>query len=200
MNPHLWWYVARASGLVAWLLLSASMLWGLFVTTRLLGTKPTPAWLLDLHRFLGGLSVLFTGTHLLGLALDSYVHFGLSELFVPLASRWHPVAVAWGVIALYVLVAVEGSSLLMKRLPRNLWRAIHRLSFVLFVTATAHVLFAGTDTKHRTWAWATAMSITLAIAWLWGVAHQRAKQKAENAKRLKEQHQANRTAVPVPAP
>ena len=65
------------------------------------------SWLLDLHRWLGGLALVFTGVHVLAAILgDTYVHFGLASVLVPLAAHWHPVAVAWGVASLYLLAAV----------------------------------------------------------------------------------------------
>ncbi|MDH4119332.1 MAG: hypothetical protein OEW30_18270, partial [Acidimicrobiia bacterium] len=76
ITEKVWWYVARSSGLVAWLLLAAAVVWGLLLSTRILQERRKPAWLLDLHRWLGGLSVVFTGAHLAGLVLDSYVEFG----------------------------------------------------------------------------------------------------------------------------
>ncbi len=103
MTSQLWWYTARAGGLVAWALLSASVLWGLSLSTRALGKRPRPNWLLDLHRFLGGAAVVFTGIHVLSLMLDSYVHFGLVEVLVPFASQLAPGAVAWGIAGLYLL-------------------------------------------------------------------------------------------------
>ena len=145
ITEKVWWYVARSSGLVAWLLLAAAVVWGLLLSTRILQERRRPAWLLDLHRWLGGLSVVFTGAHLAGLVLDSYVEFGPRELLVPFASEWRPAAVAWGVVALYLLVAVQVTSLFMKRLPRRLWKAIHSSSFALFWIATMHSAFSGTD-------------------------------------------------------
>lgn len=148
MSTQLWWYVARAGGLVAWGMLVASMVWGLLMSTKLSRKYARPNWMLDLHRFLGGLAVIFTGVHVLGLVLDSYVHFGLAEVLVPLASSWHPVAVAWGIIGFYCLLAVEVTSLLRRRLPQTLWRGLHYLSFPLFGSATVHALSAGTDRRN----------------------------------------------------
>lgn len=141
------WFVARASGSVGWVLLTASVLWGLVMSTRArpLGHKPRPAWMLDLHRFLGGLAVIFTAVHVSTILLDSFVHFDLSAVLVPFASSWHPVAVAWGIVAMYLLVAVELTSLARRRLPRRAWRATHFASFPLFASATVHGLSAGTD-------------------------------------------------------
>jgi predicted ferric reductase len=162
MNPQLWWYVARASGIVAWILVTASVVWGLALATRIT-RRPKPAWVLDLHRFLGGLAVIFTGLHLAGLFADSYVHFGPSELFVPLASAWQPVAVAWGVVALYLLVAIEVTSLFMRRLPRRLWRAVHLTSFGVFGMVTVHSLTAGTDTGNAWMQWFALASCSVVL-------------------------------------
>jgi predicted ferric reductase len=142
------WYVARSAGLVSWALLTASTMWGLALSTKVFGRRPRANWLLDLHRMLGGLALVFTGVHVGAILLDSYVHFGLTSVLVPFASKWHPLAVAWGVVAFYLLLAVEITSLLRSRIPHRLWRGVHYASFGLFVTATIHGLSAGTDTTR----------------------------------------------------
>jgi len=147
-HSHTWWYLARSSGIVAWALLAAAVLWGLLLSTRVFDRRPSPKWLTDLHRFLGGTAVLFTGVHVAALVADSYVHFGRADVLVPFASHWRPIAVAWGVISFWVLVAIEATSLLMKWLPRRIWHAVHLSSYVLFFTATLHALTAGTDTRQ----------------------------------------------------
>jgi predicted ferric reductase len=147
MTQRLWWYTARASGLVSWALLSASMLWGLVLSTKLRPPRIRPSWTLDLHRYLGGLAVIFVGVHLAALVFDSYVGFGLADLLVPFASRWKPVAVAWGVVGLYLLLAVEVSSLARKHLRPRIWRRLHFLAFPLYAFATLHMVTAGTDAR-----------------------------------------------------
>ena len=167
MTTQVWWFVARATGIVGWALLAAAVILGLLLSTRLARGRPTPAWLLDMHRFLGGAAVSFTALHLGGLVADSYVHFGLADLVVPLVSSWRPGAVALGVISLYLLVAIELSSLLMRRLPRRVWRGIHLASFALFWSATFHFILAGTDAGHPLARWginvaaATVVFLTL---------------------------------------
>jgi len=145
MSGQFPWYVARSAGLVAWALLAASVLWGLALSTKILSPKVRPNWILDLHRWLGGLALTFTGIHVGALLLDTYVHFGLVSVLVPFATHWHPGAVAWGIVSLYLLLAVEITSLLKARIPKSLWRKTHFLSFGLFVTSTLHGLTAGTD-------------------------------------------------------
>ncbi len=148
MDSVLIWYVARASGIVAWTIVSASVLWGLALSTRALGRRPRPAWLLDLHRYLGGLALVFTGIHVVSIVSDTYVHFGVVEVLVPFASTWHPLAVALGVVSLYLLAAVELTSLARTRIPRRVWRRVHLASFPLFLLTTAHLMTAGTDNRN----------------------------------------------------
>ena len=147
MSGTLPWYVARASGLVAWALLAASVIWGLLMTSKVIRRLARSSWLLDLHRWLGGLALVFTGVHVLAILGDSYVHFGLASVLVPLAAHWHPVMVAYGIASLYLLVAIEVTSLLRRRINRRVWRAVHFLSFPLFVSSTVHGLTAGTDSR-----------------------------------------------------
>ena len=145
MTNQLWWYVARAGGLLAYALLAVGVIWGLLLSSRLFGKRPRPAWLLDLHRFLGGLAVVFVAVHVGAILLDTYVPFSPVQVLVPFTSSWHPDAVAWGIVGLYLLAAVELTSLLRSHLPLRLWRKVHYLSFPLFLVTTVHTLTAGTD-------------------------------------------------------
>lgn len=148
MTSHLWWYAARSGGFVAWGLLAASVVWGLMLSTKMRPGQVRPNWLLDLHRFLGGLAVVFTGIHVASIVADTYTHFGVADVLVPFASSWKPGAVAWGIVGMYFLAAVELTSLLKKRLPKRVWHGIHLLSFPLYITATLHLLLSGTDSSN----------------------------------------------------
>ena len=163
VNPHLSWYASRSAGLVAWALVTASILWGLAVSTRLIQRRGVPAWLLDLHRFLGTLSLVFVAVHLGALWADSYTVFRWRELFVPLASTWRPGAVAWGIAATYLLVAVQVTSWLMRRLPRRVWHSVHLSSFVMFVTATVHGFQSGSDRDTLVVQWLALTGATLVL-------------------------------------
>jgi DMSO/TMAO reductase YedYZ heme-binding membrane subunit len=147
MTTQLWWYVARASGLVAWTLLTASVVWGLCLSTKLRPLGARANWMLDLHRFLGGLATLFVGVHIAAIMSDTYVHFSPTDVLVPFAASWHPERIVWGVVALYLILAVELTSLARKKLSPKLWRTVHMLSLPLFVTATIHFVVTGTDAR-----------------------------------------------------
>lgn len=161
------WYVARSSGIVAWALIVATIVWGLLLATKVLGRRPAPAWLLSLHRYLGGLTVAFVGVHVGAILLDSYTNFGITDVLVPFTGSWHPWAVAWGIVGMYLLAAIEVTSLLRHRLSKRTWHAVHLLSYFLFATTTIHMLTAGTDLKAMLASTAAAM---LGVAAVFGSA------------------------------
>jgi predicted ferric reductase len=200
MSPQLSWYVARATGYVAWALLTSSVITGLLFSARLTRRHPTPAWVLDLHRFLAGAAVAFTGLHIAGLVADNYVHFGVADVLVPYATGWRTGAVALGIVAMYLLAAVEISSLLMRRLPRRLWRSIHLSSFVSFWLATFHLLTAGTDAENPASKIATAVVVaTVVFLTLVRVTEGRGggRRRRAPAPRTSPQPEADREVVPA---
>ncbi len=113
-----------------------------------MGKDPGFPWLLDLHRFFSTLTSVFLALHLVTLWADSFVEFGWVEFFIPFTSEWRPGAVAWGVLSLYLMVAVELSSLIRDRIPARAWHGIHLLSYVTLVFGTIHAWQAGSDVRN----------------------------------------------------
>jgi len=117
---------------------------GMSMASRDSRRLPT-GWPIDLHRFLSTLSLVFLAVHMAALGPDNFVEFGWAEIFVPMASTWQPGAVAWGVVAFWLVVAVEVTSLLKRRIPNRVWRTIHFASFFVWVSSTVHLFMSGTD-------------------------------------------------------
>ncbi len=90
MDPRVWWWVTRASGIVAWVVVAAAVVWGLLASTKMIRRRGMPAWILDLHRYLGTLTIVFVIVHVVAIWLDSFVKFTPRQLFVPFASTWRP--------------------------------------------------------------------------------------------------------------
>jgi DMSO/TMAO reductase YedYZ heme-binding membrane subunit len=149
MNEKAWWYLSRSTGIVAMVLLVASVVWGVLLVTRAFKPYDRPAWLLDLHKWLGGTALVMTGLHMLGLYMDGWIDYGFTELFVPGTSEFKPFAVALGVLSFYVMVAVQATSYMRKWLSKRVWRGIHLLSYGLVWGASIHAGLAGTDTVNR---------------------------------------------------
>ena len=179
MNPQFWWYLTRSSGIVAWAMLTASVIWGILLSTKAFPDQRRPAWLLTMHRWLAGLTMSFLAIHLAALVADSYVSFDLADLAVPFASDWKPGAVALGVVAMWLLVAIQLTSFAMRRLPRRVWRIVHLSSYVAFWLTSMHAAFAGTDATSWLYRAGAAASI-LAVAWslMYRVANRRAVRRA----------------------
>ncbi|GHE38943.1 hypothetical protein GCM10018771_19230 [Streptomyces cellulosae] len=148
---------------MSWWLLSATVVWGLLMSTRVLGPRAAPARLYDLHRFLSGLSLVFLAVHLVALIADAWVDIGLLQILIPFTSDYRPAAVAWGVIALYLLAAIEITSLLKRHIPHRWWRYVHAGTFALFALTTVHAFTAGTDT---TVVWWTGLALVAAVGFL----------------------------------
>jgi methionine sulfoxide reductase heme-binding subunit len=155
------WYAARAGGIVAYLLLSASVLGGILLA----GKRHVPGLprfaVEDVHRFLGLLAGLFIVVHVGSIALDTFVPFSLTQLVVPFTSSYRPLATGLGIVALELLLAVAMTNLLRKRLPYRLWRRAHYATLAVWLLATVHGILAGTD---RDQAWLIALyAVTVAL-------------------------------------
>lgn len=145
IDPHFWWYVTRASAMIAWVLATLAVVWGVLMSTRLLRTAGNAAWLQDLHRYFAGAGIVMVALHMVSLSLDGWLAMTPAELFVPFVTDYRPVAVAIGILAFYLLVAIQITSWFMSRLPRRLWRAIHLSSYVVIIAVAFHAGLAGTD-------------------------------------------------------
>jgi methionine sulfoxide reductase heme-binding subunit len=161
------WVLARASGLTAYFLLTASVLAGLVLKSRPFRSL-RPGAATDTHRFLALLGLATVAVHGATLLLDQTVRLQPLALLVPGASAYRPVPVAIGVVALELMVLVYASFSLRHRIgPRN-WRRLHWATYAIFGMATVHGLAAGTD-AGRPWAFAIYLaavgSVTAATAW-----------------------------------
>lgn len=144
-----WWNLTRATANVSWALILLSMVLGVLMTTRALKKIDRPAWMRDIHSWLGGLALIFAGLHMVTLLFDSYVHFSVLDVLVPFRSTWKPIPVAIGIFSFYSLAAVQITSLMMKKMSKVAWRRVHMLSYVLFATVVVHALTAGSDVGKK---------------------------------------------------
>ena len=142
------WMAIRGSGLIAYALLAGSTMWGLMISTKVLGravkAKPV-SWF---HESLAIGSLVATGIHLYFLFNHDFIDFGYRALFVPGASVWRPLPVALGVVAFYTMFVITASFYVKKWIGQNAWRAIHMASFGTFLGAALHGIFSGTDTAN----------------------------------------------------
>jgi DMSO/TMAO reductase YedYZ heme-binding membrane subunit len=139
------WFVARGAGIVSLLLSTAVVCLGLLTAAR----WQRPGWprflTVELHRSVALVSVVFVGLHVVTAILDPYAQLGVLAAIVPLASSYRPVAVAFGVISVDLLIAVLATSLIRDRIGQRTWRTIHWLAYGAWPLAVLHSLIAGSD-------------------------------------------------------
>jgi methionine sulfoxide reductase heme-binding subunit len=159
------WYVARAGGMLAYVLLSGSVILGLLLSMK---TK-LPGWprfaVEDVHRFVGLLAGTFILIHVGALLVDSYVPFSLANVLIPGSDSYRPVSVAFGIVAAELLAALALTNHYRKALPYGFWRRAHYLNFAVWLLALVHGLAAGTD-RNTMWALALYIGTASVIAGL----------------------------------
>ncbi|MDP9027682.1 MAG: 2Fe-2S iron-sulfur cluster-binding protein [Actinomycetota bacterium] len=144
-DPHIWWYVTRSSAIIAWILMTLAVVWGIVLSTRIFRKVDNPGWLQDLHRYFGGLSLVMIGVHIVSLMLDGWLHFTPMQALVPFQASYRTIPVAMGIGAFYLLVIVYGSSLFRNRLPPKFWKFLHYFNYGSVLLIAFHAGLTGTD-------------------------------------------------------
>jgi len=140
------WYFVRATGIVAYVLLALSTLWGLAVSSIPPKARSPQSLVMRSHVTLSWLGVaLALGHGLLLLADDHKFNYALTDVLVPFANPYRPVATALGVLAFWIMLLVALSIVIKNRMGPKAWKWLHKISYAAFVFATIHGLRAGTD-------------------------------------------------------
>jgi sulfoxide reductase heme-binding subunit YedZ len=156
------WYFARSAGIVAYLLLSSSVLLGVLMAGKAQFTWPRFA-VEEVHRFLAILTGVFIVLHGGTLLLDTVVPTSLLQELVPFTSSYRPFAVGLGICAMELIAAVGITNALRSRLPHHTWRKLHYLTLPAWLLASLHGVLAGTDAGDP-WFAAIAAGSVAAVA------------------------------------
>ena len=151
------WLIARATGLLAFALVSATVAAGLVLKGRPLPML-RPAGVTDVHRFLSLLSLMAIALHGIALVLDSTVEVSLQALVVPGLVPYRPLWTGVGVVVAELMLLVHLSFRYRKRIGVRNWRRLHWVTYGIFVGAAAHGVMSGTD-SDRPWALAAYVLI-----------------------------------------
>jgi methionine sulfoxide reductase heme-binding subunit len=138
------WYTARSAGIVAYLLLSGSVVLGLSMSARAAFRWPRFA-VEEVHRFLTIVTAVFITVHGASLLLDKVSPISPGQELVPFASHYRPFAVGLGIVAAELIAAIGVTNALRTRISHRLWRRAHYLTLAVWLSATVHGLLAGTD-------------------------------------------------------
>ena len=144
-SQHAFWLASRALGIVAILLLSASVACGLALSGRMSERPGGAARLKTLHEALTLTALGAIAGHGLALLGDTYLSPGLSGIAVPFVLGFKQLWTALGVIGGW-LAAILGLSYYARRwIGAKRWRKLHRWTLLAYVLAVAHTLGSGTD-------------------------------------------------------
>jgi methionine sulfoxide reductase heme-binding subunit len=141
------WYATRATGVVALVLMTATVVLGVAGTARFAAPGLPRVVSAGLHRNLSLLVVGFVSLHVLTTVADSYTSIGLPAAFIPFSSDYRRLWLGLGAIAFDILLAVTATSLLRDRLSLRAWRAVHWLAYACWPIALWHGLGTGTDSR-----------------------------------------------------
>jgi predicted ferric reductase len=145
--PSPLWYTARATGVVALILLTLTVALGVAGSTRL-STPGLPRLVRSgLHRNISLLSVAFVATHVLTTVLDPYASIGITSALIPFTSHYRPFWLSLGTVAFDMLLALALTSMFRTRLSYRAWRAVHWLAYACWPIALWHGLGTGSDSR-----------------------------------------------------
>ena len=165
--PKAYWYLSRSAGVIALVLVWLSVVWGLLLTTTLGKMLGQVASIVDIHRHLSWLTVIFVLVHIFVLLGDKYITYTVLTLFIPYAdTAYRPFAVALGQIGYYAVVLVTVSFWVRRWTGQKLWRALHYLSFVAYGLVVAHAYLAGTDSPTLYWGYVASVIVVLFLTML----------------------------------
>jgi sulfoxide reductase heme-binding subunit YedZ len=168
VSTQILWFATRGAGIVSMLLFTAVVVLGVVTTMRWQSDRWPRFLIVEVHRTISLLSVVFLAVHILTAILDPFTNLGLAAALVPFASSYRPLWVGLGVLSLYIGVAVLATSLLRDRVGLRLWRAVHWLAYASWPLALVHSIFSGSDSTAP---WMLAVyvlcivPVAVAVAW-----------------------------------
>jgi hypothetical protein len=166
-NTRALWYLTRGTGLVCLLLLTASVVLGILEAKR----WARPSWprfvTAGLHKNVSLLVTAFLAVHITTAVVDSFAPIRWLDAIVPFTSKYRPIWLGFGALAVDLLIAVTVTSLLRQRLGYRVWRAVHWLTYLCWPVALVHGLGTGTDIRRGWVLLITFLCLAAVLAALW---------------------------------
>jgi len=161
LGPSAYWYLARGTGAVALVLLTASVVIGIVGSVRFVAER-WPRFAIDtVHRDVSLLVLVVLVIHIVTSVLDGFAPITLLDGVIPFNSPYRPLWLGLGTLSFDLLVAIAVTSLLRRRLGYRAWRAVHWLAYASWPVAVLHGLGTGSDVKQ--W-WMLALTVVCIMA------------------------------------
>lgn len=171
LGPSAYWYLTRASGAVALVLLTISVVLGIAGALRF-SSERWPRFAVDtVHRDVSLLVIVVLVIHILTSVLDGFAPISLVAAVIPFDTAYRPLWLGLGAVAFDLLLALVITSLIRRRLGYRTWRAVHWLAYASWPVAVLHGLGTGSDTKVWWMLLLTAACVAVvAVAVCWRIA------------------------------
>ena len=140
-----WWLVSRASGIVALVLISLSVLMGLAMATRVLRRPNVKRAVARLHEHVAIVALIAIAIHGLALLGDKWLKPGWRGIAVPFAMSYKPSFTGLGIIAGYLGLLLGPSFYLRRHIGARRWRKLHRATAIVWILSAMHAIGAGSD-------------------------------------------------------
>jgi sulfoxide reductase heme-binding subunit YedZ len=159
-HEHAWWLLSRSAGVVALMLVAASVLIGLTLAAGLGGLPSRRRALVAFHEHSAIAGMVAIAIHGLALLPDDFLKPGVMGIAVPFVIDFKPVYVGLGIIGGYLAAALGLSYYARRRIGGKRWRNLHRATPVVYVLGLIHTLGAGTDAGSS---WLRAFMLATAV-------------------------------------
>jgi Ferric reductase like transmembrane component len=141
------WYLTRSTGLVALVLLSATVVLGIVSSVGWTSERWPRFLSQSVHRNLSLFCLVLIGVHVVSTVGDGYVPINLADAVFPFRTPYRPLWVGLGALAFDMLLAVAITSALRHRIGVRAWRGVHWLAYACWPIALAHGLGSGSDPR-----------------------------------------------------
>ena len=142
---YFWWLASRASGVVALLLVTASVAIGLTMASKLVRRRGAGPMLKKLHEqtaLAGLVAIAVHGVTLLG---DHWLNPGIRGIAIPFAMSYRTGFTGLGIVAGYLAALLGLSFYVRRRIGARLWRKLHRATVLVWILGVVHAVGSGTD-------------------------------------------------------
>ena len=162
---YLWWLVSDASGVVAIVLISLSVLLGLAMAARAISRPALRRSAMRLHEHVALVALAAIAVHGLSLLGDQWLNPGWRGIAIPFELSYRPAFTGLGIIAGYLAVLLGPSFYVRRRLGAKRWRKLHRATVLVWGLSVVHALGAGSDAAQP-WLRAIVLAPSVPLAYL----------------------------------
>jgi len=167
-TDQFFWVLARVAGLSSYAALAIALVTGIALRTAVFDWLGSNRLVRSLHEFTIVLWIPLAGLHIVALLLDATARIGVVDVLVPFHSTYGSLAIGVGALSFDLLVAVTVAAYLKRRMPKEVWLWVHRLSYLAFALVFLHAVLSGTvfsDPVVSAITWGTAAALlTLGLA------------------------------------